>query len=155
MLHWTGNKEVDALLLLLLLLLPFILPWSNLSISNVEHVSRAVWSIFVLFQGYNRKTKFIATQGMKRFPVVFFVTPCLLLHTWSELKNGCTYVIIIMQITNSYLSVKSTWQEEFDSCKWKTLLKCVKVRSAELKLVNGVSKLRTIDKENERKNREK
>ena len=30
---------------------------------------------FFWFQGYNRKAKFIATQGMKRFRMVFFVTP--------------------------------------------------------------------------------
>ena len=92
---------------------------SNLSIYNVKYVSREVWSINFLFQGYNRKAKFIATQGMKGYRMIFFVTPFRPLQTWSRVENWSFYLNYDNADNLPYLNVKSTWrQRNFDSCKW-------------------------------------
>ena len=119
MLHWTGNKEVGVSLLLLLLLLSFILSWSNLSIYNVKYISREVWSIH--FFGFTviieRQSSLLhkVWKGLKWYFLSRLSVHCKL---GAELKIGRTTVIIIMQITTPYLYVKSTWRQgNGDSCK--------------------------------------
>ena len=71
-----------------------------------------------MFQGYNRKAKFIATQGMKGFRMIFFVTPFRPLQTWSRMENWSYYLNYDDADNLPYLNVKATWrQRKFDSYK--------------------------------------
>ena len=70
-----------------------------------------------MFQGYNRKAKFIATQGMKGFRI-FFVTPFRPRQTWSRMENWSYYLNYDNADNPPYLNVKATLrQRNFDLCK--------------------------------------